>query len=103
MSDDEHTNGQMETNENSDSNENSVSVFFSRLVSSFKCVGAKRAREKFSIHLCSVRCGVCVCGEHSLVFGSMHCCCCFLFVSRQLCAMYTQRVSRLSLSLLRVC
>ena len=57
MSDDEHMNGQMETNENSDSNENSVS-FFSRFVSSFKCIGAKRARENFSIHLCSVRCGV---------------------------------------------
>lgn len=59
MSEDDHTNGAMETNENSDSNENSVrNIFF------FVCI----VQSKFSIHFMFM---FVWCVEHSLLFRSL--------------------------------
>ena len=57
MSDDEHMNGQMETNENSDSNENSVSFFFSSrfIIQVYRC---KKGKRKFF---------------HTFMFGAVRC------------------------------
>lgn len=70
MSEDEHTNGAMETNENSDSNENSVGVLYFFPISKVLCA-KKREKKKIFHTLCSCSCIWCV--KHS----SFDCCCCF--------------------------